>query len=217
MHPLSYPRLTATYNRNSKHLTSPRHISLPTLMSSQRWQPSPAAVQRTADPQQTHIHTNPGHQDLSTDGCPLSACVLLYECCRELGSFSLHNASILCQTLRQQPTAPSSLLLQVPPESQGYKVWRMAVNRTSKDLPTLNCDWVHFEGVVDRCFSQESRKSICNDASLESHSFHFVTPLHAWFQQETVKLYLIILPICVYVHICAYISVNVNACVDIGY
>ncbi len=176
LHPLSYPRLTATYNRNSKHLTSPRHISLPTLMSSQADSP---ALQLCKGPlilsRRTYTQ-NPGHQDLSTDGCPLSACVLLYECCRELGSFSLHNASILCQTLRQQPTAPSSLLLQVPPESQGYKVWRMAVNRTSKDLPTLNCDWVHFEGVVDRCFSQESRKSICNDASLESHSFHFVTP-----------------------------------------
>ncbi len=121
----------------------------------------------------------PDHQHLSTDGCPLSACVLLYECCRELGNFSLHNASILCQTLRLKPTAPSSPLLQVlPPESQGYKVWRMAVNRTSKGLPTLNCDWVHLEDVVDRCCSQECRKSICNDASLVSLSFHFFfTPM----------------------------------------
>ncbi|KAK9977987.1 hypothetical protein ABG768_019765, partial [Culter alburnus] len=51
----------------------------------------------------------PDHQHLSTDGCPLSACVLLYERCRKLGNFSLHNASVLCQTLRQQPTAPSCL------------------------------------------------------------------------------------------------------------
>lgn len=172
------PLVLPSIDRNSKHLTSPRHISLPTLMSSQRWQPQPCScVDRwssagTLTQKPGHSVGNaPDHQHLSADGCPLSACVLLYECCRELGNFSLHNASILCQTLRQKPTAPSSPLLQVlPPESQGYKVWRMAVNRTSKGLPTLNCDWVHLEDVVDRCCSQECRKSICNDASLVSLS-----------------------------------------------
>ncbi|KAG1926611.1 hypothetical protein F2P79_024752 [Pimephales promelas] len=42
----------------------------------------------------------------------------------ELGTVSLHNASILCQTLRQQPTtAPPCPLLQVQPprDYYGYK------------------------------------------------------------------------------------------------
>jgi len=57
-------------------------------------------------------------------------------------------------------------------------------SHTSKDLPTLNCDWVHLEDVVDWCCSQECRKSILNDVS---HSFPY--PLPVWLQQEIVKMH----------------------------
>lgn len=57
--PVDWARLTATYSRNSEHLTWPRHISLPTLMSSQCWQPQTCScADRWSSHTRTHTHSS---------------------------------------------------------------------------------------------------------------------------------------------------------------